>query len=57
MLTIKEIETKLKDRNLYEVSRRTGIPASTLWRIANGVGYNVAYRTVEKISDYLEGKE
>jgi hypothetical protein len=57
MLSLNEIKIKLKDRNLYEVSRRIGVPPTTLWRIANDKGESVAYSTVEKVSNYLTGEE
>jgi hypothetical protein len=56
MLSLKEIEESLKDRNLSEVGRRTELPPSTVWRIANGQGATVEYRSIEKVSNYLEGK-
>ena len=54
MLFLRDIVTKLQDRNLSEISRRTDIPVPTLSRIANDQGENVAYITIEKLSKYLE---
>jgi transcriptional regulator with XRE-family HTH domain len=56
MLSLDEIITILKDRNLSEVSRRTGLSIPTIWRIANGQAGNVGYETVSKLSEYLEKK-
>lgn len=56
MLELDEIVTILQDRNLSEVSRRTGLAVPTVWRIANGQAGNVGYETVKRLSDYLEKK-
>jgi len=56
MLTIEEIIIHLQDRNLSEVSRRTGLSIPTVWRIANNQAGNVGYETVKTLSDYLEEK-
>ena len=56
MLELDEIITILQDRNLSEVSRRTGLAVPTVWRIANGQAGNVGYETVKRLSDYLEKK-
>ena len=57
MLFLKQIEIKLQDRNLSEISRRTGISPSTLSRIANGQGESVMYITLERLSNYFENSE
>ena len=56
MLEINEIIIILQDRNLSEVSRRTGLAIPTVWRIANNQAGNVGSETVKKLSDYLEKK-
>ena len=56
MLTLEKIQELLQDRNLSEVSRRTGLSTPTIWRIANNQAGNVGYETVKKLSDYLEKK-
>jgi transcriptional regulator with XRE-family HTH domain len=56
MLELDEIVTILQDRNLSEVSRRTGLAVPTVWRIANSQAGNVGYETVKRLSDYLEKK-
>jgi len=56
MLTLPEIQEKLKGTNLSEVARETGIHPSMMWRIANEDGQNPQYKTIKKLSDYLEGK-
>jgi DNA-binding Xre family transcriptional regulator len=56
MLELNEIITILQDRNLSEVSRRTGLSTPTIWRIANNQAGNVGYETVKTLSDYLEKK-
>lgn len=54
MLKIEEIRLLLTDRNLSEISRRTGIVYGTLYRIAKGEDGDVIYSNVEKLSDYFE---
>lgn len=52
MLTLEQIRHALTDRNLREVSRRTGIHYMTLGRIKNGQSMP-AYPTAQKLSEYL----
>lgn len=54
MLSLEQIIILLQDRNLNEVSRRTGLAYPTVWRIANNQAGNVGYESVKKLSDYLE---
>lgn len=56
MLTIEEIRERLKDRNLKEVSRRTGINYKNLAAIANGTRSNPTYAVLKPLCDYLEAK-
>ncbi len=56
MLKLDQIVEILQDRNLREVSRRTGLAYLTVWRISHGLAGNVGYLTVQKLSDYLELK-
>lgn len=57
MLAIDQIVTKLQDRKLKEVSKRSGVNYITVWRIATGCAGNVSYETVAKLSEYLEKNE
>jgi len=57
MLTIDQIKERLADRNLREVSRRTGIGYGNLHAIATGRRTNPTYKVVKAISDYLEGEQ
>lgn len=54
MLKLERIVELLKDRNLSEVSRRTGLSYLTIWRISHGLSRRVEYETVVTLSDYLE---
>jgi len=56
MLSLEEIRDKLKDRNLKEVSRRTGIGYANLAAIAKGTRSNPSYEVLKPLCDYLEGK-
>lgn len=54
MLKLDEIREKLKDRNLMEIHRKTGIGYSNLHGIASGLKDNPTYKIIKKLSDYLE---
>jgi hypothetical protein len=54
MLSLDQIIPALKDRNLTEVSKRTGLSYMTVWRVSTGDHKNVEYETVKKLSEYLE---
>lgn len=53
MLSIEQIQEKLKDRNLIKVAEKIGIHFNTLYAIAKGKA-NPKYSTLVKINDYLE---
>ena len=57
MLTLPEIQEKLKGTNLSEAARETGIHPSMMWRIANDPDQNPQYKTIKKLSDYLEARQ
>ena len=57
MLTLSEIKRRLRDLNISEVAREIGMTRQQLWLIANGQNGNPTIRTIEKISNYLEGVE
>jgi len=57
MLTLEQIRRKLKDRNLKKVSENTGISYPAIWNLVNKEQENTHYKTVKKLSDYLEEKE
>lgn len=56
MLTLPEIQEKLKGKNLSEAARETGIHPSMMWRIINAEDQNPQYKTIKKISDYVESQ-
>lgn len=53
-MTIEQIVKALKDRNLREVERQTGIGYITLSRLRNGHNTNPSYKTVVRLSEYLK---
>lgn len=55
LLPVEQIRAKLDDRNIQEVARRSGINAWTLYQIRNGKIQEPSYRTLKKLSDYLQG--
>ena len=54
MLTLDQIRKQLEDKNLREVSRRTGIGYANLHGIASGLRCNPTYSVLKPLSDYLE---
>lgn len=57
MLTLPEIQEKLKGTNLSKAARDTEIHPSMMWRIVNGHDKNPQYKTIKKLSDYVEAME
>lgn len=55
MMTLKQIRAVLADRNMSEVARRIGMSRQQLWLIVNGISPNPTIKTLERISEYLEG--
>ena len=47
----------MADRNLSEVARRIGMRRQQLWLIVNGISPNPTIKTIERISEYLEGSQ
>lgn len=56
MLSLGKIREELEDRNLKEVSRRSGVGYNNLHGIAKGTRNNPSYLVLKALSDYLEGK-
>ncbi len=56
MLTLNEIKEELQDRNLVKVAEGSGVNYNALCRLINGKTKPM-YDTVEKLSNYLEGKK
>ena len=54
MLTLEQILHKLQPMNLMEVSRATGIPYMSIWKLCNERYAEPPYSAVKKLSDYLE---
>lgn len=52
-MTLEQIREALKDRNLKEVARRTGIHYVTLSKIRSGAHDNPRYKTTQKLVEYL----
>ncbi len=57
MLSAEEIAERIGMFNLSKLSKATGIPQPTLWRMARYPEYGANYQTVKKISDYPEGNK
>lgn len=54
MMTIEQVQEKLKDRNLTEVAKSIGVTSAYLSAIRKGVKVNPSYEVIKKLSDYLE---
>ena len=53
-MSLDQIIAALKDRNLKEVERQTGIGYHTLSRIRNGKTRRPDYETTRKLAEYLK---
>jgi DNA-binding phage protein len=53
MLTIEEILTDLKTRNLSKVAKETGFSYQQLWKITSGKVINPSYKSIKALSDYI----
>jgi hypothetical protein len=56
MLSLEEIQEKLKDRKLKTVAEKTGLHYDTVRRLAYGYFKSPSYEAVKILSDYLESK-
>jgi transcriptional regulator with XRE-family HTH domain len=56
MLNIKQIKEALKTASLSTCAKETGIHYQQVWRIASGIDTNPQYRTLEKLSDWVEAQ-
>ena len=56
MLNIHQIREALKGANLSTAAKETGIHYQQVWRISNGIDNNPQYRTLEKLSDWVESQ-
>ena len=54
MLNLEQITGLLQDRKLTEISKRTGVPYSTVLRVAKCRNKNVTYNTLSRLSEYFE---
>ena len=53
MFSLSEIVSRLQDRNLKMVSRRTGIPYANLLDLAKGKTKAPNYMNVDRLREYL----
>jgi len=54
MLSLEEIVKRLHDRNLKEVSRGAGVNYFSVIRLVKTKSELVEYKTIKRLSDYLE---
>lgn len=53
LYALDEIEAKLRNRNLMEVSRITGISYPTIYALAKGVEKDFRISTMQEMTDFL----
>ncbi len=56
MMTLERIVFELQDRNASMVARACGLRIATVCAVKNGTQKNPNYRTIEKLSAYLEAQ-
>lgn len=56
MLTLKEIQRRMEDRNVKKVAERIGITSTYLYSILKGERPRVSNEMMLRISGYLEGQ-
>ena len=52
--SLEQIRSLLDGKNLFEISRQSGVSYNTIRAIASGGEVNPTYNTMKAISDYLE---
>lgn len=57
IMRLSEVRKALQDRRLSKVAEETGIGQTTLREVRDGLCKDHSYNTIEKISDYLEGRK
>ena len=57
MLTVEDVSQALKDRRMDIVSKATGLHVNTVIAIRDGNVKNPSYATMQRLSEYLEGKK
>lgn len=55
LLDLEEITRLIKQNGLKKTSMETRINYDQIWRIASGRDANPQYKTLKKLSDYLQG--
>lgn len=56
MFSLSEIVSRLQDRNLTVVARRTGVPYGNLRLLANGKTKAPNYMDVDRLREYLSSE-
>jgi len=56
MINIDDLVKKLKESNIREVARKTGLHFNTVYLIANGKNKNPTYSVLLKISEHLNAR-
>jgi hypothetical protein len=57
MLTLEQIRHALQDRRIDIVSEATGLNYGTVRKIREGTNTNPGWKTLQALSNYLEGRE
>lgn len=56
MLSLQEIREKLKDSNHSAVARKIGMSQPQMWRLMNHQDPNPTIKTLERVTDYIDGR-
>lgn len=56
MMTVEQVAEALKDRRIDKVSDATGLHRTTIVAIRDGKVKDPSFGTMQRLSDYLEGK-
>lgn len=54
LMSLEEIQERLKDKRLYIVAKITGLSFPTLKKLADGKKENYTYNTIKTVSNYLK---
>lgn len=54
MMSLEQIQEKLKEKNMSEIAREIGVTGAYLSAIKRGVKVNPSYETIKKLSEALK---
>lgn len=57
LMSLEEIQKQLQDKRLYVVAKATKLSYPTIRKLAEGKPENFTYKTIYKVSKYLNPKK